>query len=180
MTATFLTRPATAHDAAAVCRLVNSAYRGDSSRAGWTTEADLLGGQRIDEDRIREDVATEGHVILVHEHAGEIVACVHLERTNEGCYLGMLTTRPTLQGSGIGRRMLDAAEQWAANEWGQTDMHMSVISVRHELIAYYERRGYRRTGERRAFPYGDERFGLPQRPDLEFVVLRKSLSADTR
>ncbi len=174
----FVVRAATATDADALDRLVNSAYRGDSSRAGWTTEADLLDGQRVDPERLREDVATPGHVILVHEHEGEIVACVHLEETGDGCYLGMLTTRPTLQGSGIGRRMLAAAEQWAVERLGQREMHMSVISIRTELIAYYERRGYVRTGERRAFPYGDERFGLPRRPDLEFVVLRKTLRGE--
>jgi ribosomal protein S18 acetylase RimI-like enzyme len=168
---------ATAADAEAVVALVNSAYRGDSSRAGWTTEADLLGGQRTDAAGIRDIVASEGHRLLLHRSAdGALLACVLLERKRGGgCYLGMLTVRPDLQAAGLGRRLLAAAEKFAAAELGASYVEMTVIGVRTELIAWYERRGYARTGERRPFPYGDERFGLPRRPDLEFEVLRKTL-----
>ena len=180
MTNDFPVRAAVADDAPALAALVNSAYRGDSSRAGWTTEADLLGGQRVDAERLADDIATPGHVVLLHEVAGQPVACVHLERTTpDGCYLGMLTTQPTLQARGLGRRMLQAAETWAATTWGTRSVHMTVIAVREELIAYYERRGYVRTGERRPFPYDDPRFGLPRVEGLEFVVLRKTLAPST-
>lgn len=167
-------RPA---DVEAIVALVNSAYRGDSSRAGWTTEADLLGGQRVDADGIRELVVAEGRRLLVHRGAdGALLACVLLEpKSAGGCYLGMLTVRPTLQAAGFGRRLLAAAEKYAAAELRASYVEMTVISVRTELVAWYERRGYARTGERRPFPYGDERFGLPQRPDLEFEVLSKRL-----
>jgi ribosomal protein S18 acetylase RimI-like enzyme len=173
----FLTRAATEDDVPALVRLVNSAYRGDSSRAGWTTEADLLGGVRIDAERLTAAVRSPDHVILVHEQAGDIVACVHLQRTGDECYLGMLTTRPTLQGAGLGRQMIEAAERWALAHWRSRAMHMTVIVQRTELIQWYERRGYAVTGERKPFPYGDVRFGEPMRPDLAFHVLRKPLAS---
>jgi GNAT superfamily N-acetyltransferase len=171
----FSVRVATARDAPALVALVNSAYRGDTSRAGWTTEADLLGGVRIDEARLQAVIAASNNVILVHEDLAGLVACVHLQETGNDCYLGMLTTRPTRQGQGLGRRMLEAAERWAVEAWHSRSIHMTVIAQRPELIAWYERRGYERTGERRPFPYSDPRFGLPLRDDLAFEVLRKAL-----
>ena len=105
-----------------------------------------------------------------------MAGCVHLERTGEECYLGMLTIRSTAQRMGLGRQLLEAAERWATDHWRSRSMHMTVIVQRPELIAWYERRGYRRTGERKPFPYGDERFGLPRRDDLAFEVLWKPLS----
>lgn len=168
--------PATTADAADVAVLVNSAYRGDSSRGGWTTEADLLGGQRTDAAAIVELVASRTNVLLLaRRDAGDLVGCVLLERKGEGAYLGMLTVRPDLQAAGLGRRLLAAAEAHARTEFGARWVEMTVIEQRRELIAWYERRGYASTGERRPFPYGDERFGLPQRPDLQFVVLRKAM-----
>jgi ribosomal protein S18 acetylase RimI-like enzyme len=169
------TRPATAADAPDLVALVNSAYRGESSKAGWTTEADLLGGQRVDVEGITETIGTPGHVILVHAPEDRLEACVHLQRTGEDCYLGMLTVRPTTQGSGLGRQMIELAERWATEHWSSREMHMTVLVQRPELIAWYERRGYRRTGRRKPFPYGDERFGLPRHPDLAFDVLCKPL-----
>ncbi|MDH5254903.1 MAG: GNAT family N-acetyltransferase [Gammaproteobacteria bacterium] len=169
-------RPATGSDCIALARFVNAGYRGESSRAGWTTEADLLGGQRVDADGLRELVGTQGRVVLLHEPAGEIVACVALEKRADDCHLGMLTVRPTLQATGLGRSVLAAAELYAREKFGATRMSMWVIAQRAELIAWYERRGYRRTGRFEPFPYGDERFGLPRRPDLRFEVLEKRLT----
>ena len=166
-------RRACAADVPALVTLVNSAYRGDSSRAGWTTEADLLGGQRIDAQRLAETIAAPNSVVLLHEAQGEPIACVHLERRSADCYLGMLTIQPTIQGGGLGRRLLEAAERWAVTEWNVQSIYMTVIVQRGELIAWYERRGYARTGEYQPFPYDDPRFGLPQRSDLKFEVLRK-------
>ena len=170
-------RVATAADAPAVAALVNSAYRGESSKAGWTTEADLLDGQRVDAERLVEIIATPGNVILLFDADGLLLGCVHLERTGEDCYLGMLTVSPVRQGGGLGRQLLEAAERWATEHWSSRAMRMTVITQRSELIAWYERRGYRRTGERKPFPYGDERFGLPRRDDLVFDVLRKPLAS---
>ena len=176
MTMGLTTRPAATAEAPVLAALINSAYRGDSSKAGWTTEADLLGGQRVDIEGLTEMMGRPGNVILLHERDHRPVACVHLERTGEDCYLGLLTIQPTMQGVGLGRQMLEAAEHWAIEHWSSRTMHMTVIVQRPELIAWYERRGYRRTGERKPFPYGDERFGLPRRDDLAFEVLRKPLS----
>ena len=175
MSSGLLIRAAVSADAPALVDLVNSAYRGDSSRQGWTTEADLLGGQRVDVEGLIATIERPGSVILLHETDGAPVACVHLERTGEDCYLGMLTVRPTTQGAHLGRRLLEAAERWALEHWSSRNMHMTVIVQRAELIAWYERRGYRLTGERKPFPYGDARFGLPRRDDLAFEVLCKSL-----
>jgi len=175
MASGFTTRAATLADAPALAALINSAYRGESSKAGWSTEADLLGGQRTDVDWIADMIRSPGNVILVHEEAGVLVGCVHLERTGEECYLGLLTVLPTLQARGVGRQLIAAAEAWAVEHWDSRSMHMTVITLREELLAWYQRRGYQRTGKRKPFPYGDERFGLPRRPDLEFEVLKKSL-----
>ncbi len=172
-------RTAQAPDAAALAALVNSAYRGDSSRAGWTTEASLLHGQRVDAAQLLATLATPDNTILVHAPAGLPVACVHLERTGTGCYLGMLTVQPTTQAQGLGRQLLGAAERWAIEHWQSQAMHMSVITQRLELLAWYERRGYLRTGVLKPFPYGDTRFGEPQRADLQFEVLSKPLAGSS-
>ena len=174
------TRLATAEDAPALVALVNSAFRGDSSKAGWTTEADLLDGQRTDLEAVTEMISAPGHVILVHVPDHDLVACVHLKKNDGDCYLGMLTVLPTAQSSGLGRRMLEAGERWAIDHWASRSMQMTVVLQRVELIAWYERHGYTRTGQRKPFPYGDERFGLPRRPDLAFEVLSKPLVANER
>ena len=168
-------RTATLADIPAIAALVNAAYRGESSRAGWTTEADLLDGQRVDIEGLAATIATPDNVILVFGEPQEPVGCVHLQRQGNDCYLGMLTIRPTAQGAGLGSWLLEAAERWAAVHWSSRSMHMTVIEQRAALIAWYERRGYHRTGEQRPFPYGDPRFGLPRRDDLAFDVLRKPL-----
>ena len=132
----FEVRPATAVDVPALVTLVNSAYRGDSSRAGWTTEADLLDGIRIDEERLHAIVGSpDMNVVLVHERNAAILASVHLERTGAGCYLGMLTTAPVRQGQGLGRQMIAAAEDWARERWRAREMHMTVLVQRAELRA---------------------------------------------
>lgn len=170
-------RVATDADVFDLVSLVNSAYRGDSSRAGWTTEADLLGGQRTDATSLREMIGSDGAVVLIAEEAGALVGCVYLRRHPDRAYLGMLTVKPGLQGGGTGKRMLQQCEQYVRTQWGAPRMEMTVIVQRPELIAWYERRGYRRTGRREPFPYGDARFGLPKRPDLAFEVLEKDLPA---
>ncbi|MFF8289288.1 GNAT family N-acetyltransferase [Streptomyces sp. NPDC016309] len=168
-------RDATEADVPALVELVESAYRGDSSRAGWTTEADILDGQRTDPEGVREVIATPGSRLLIAEREGTLVACCQLEHRGDAAYFGMFAVRPGLQGGGLGRRVIAEAERLAAAGWGVREMHMTVISVRDELIAWYERRGYRRTGRTTPFPYGDERFGLPLRDDLEFELLVKDL-----
>lgn len=165
-------------DLPAIAALVNSAYRGDSSRQGWTTEADLLGGQRTDPEILAHDLAaTPGaRLLALRDDPAGLLGSVWLEPTGEAgtWYLGMLTIRPDLQDRGLGRSLLQAAEA-AAADLGAQRIRMTVISVRAELIAWYERRGYRPTGATQPFPYGDWRFGEPRREDLVFVVLEKAL-----
>ncbi|MFH9863373.1 GNAT family N-acetyltransferase [Streptomyces sp. NPDC017202] len=162
-------------DVDALVALVESAYRGDASRAGWTTEADILQGQRTDPEGVREIIKSPDARVLTVERDGRIVACCQLEHRGEYAYFGMFAVSPTVQGGGLGRTVLEEAERRARAEWGVTEMHMTVISVRDDLIAWYERRGYRRTGRMTPFPYGDERFGIPQRDDLQFELLVKPL-----
>lgn len=170
-------RRAEAADAAAIAALVNSAYRGDSSRAGWTTEADLLGGQRTDAEEIARLIAHEGSVILLCLRGSEIIGTVHVERVDAAtAYLGMLVIKPVLQGEGLGRRLMEAAERFVRLEWAAARMQMQVITLRHELLAWYQRRGYRRSGEIRPFPAAEPRFGLPKVAGLEFEVLEKVLA----
>ena len=169
-------RAATTDDIAEIVALVESAYRGDDSRAGWTTEADLLHGQRTDPDGVREVIAAPDGRLLLVEQDSRLVACCQLEHRGGHAYFGMFAVRPERQGAGLGKQVIAEAERIARDEWGAGELQMTVITAREDLIAWYERRGYRRTGERRPFPYGDERFGIPQRDDLEFELLVKPLA----
>ncbi|MFJ8808277.1 GNAT family N-acetyltransferase [Streptomyces sp. NPDC102490] len=168
-------RDATDADVDALVALIESAYRGDASRAGWTTEADILQGQRTDPEGVRGVVKAPDSRLLTVERDGRIVACCQLEHRGTHAYFGMFAVSPALQGEGLGKTIIAEAERRARATWGVTEMHMTVISVREDLIAWYERRGYRRTGEMTPFPYGDERFGIPQRDDLQFELLVKPL-----
>jgi len=169
-------RPAAPDDVPALHRLIESAYRGDSAKAGWTHEADLLGGQRTDEAELRDILADASRVLLLAEIDGVLTGCVQVDKQGEGlAYLGLLTVDPRRQAGGLGRWLIAAAEAEAIDRFGATRMEMTVIRQRAELIAWYERRGYRLTGETRPFPLDDERFGLPQTRELEFVVLEKAL-----
>lgn len=170
-------RVAESRDVGAIVRLVDSAYRGDVSRAGWTTEADLLDGQRTDTEAVSAIVDAHGSTMLVAEAGGHLAGCCQLERRPGGeVYFGMFAVRPGWQGRGRGHEILAEAERLAREEWGAVTMVMTVLAQRLDLIAWYQRRGYRRTGRSRPFPYGDERFGIPRRPDLSFVELVKRLA----
>lgn len=163
-------------DAAAIVALAHSAYRGESSRVGWTTEADFLDGQRIDNDGVLAMIG-EGQGVVLLESGGELLGCAHLRRDDGDCWFGLFAVQPGLQGQGLGDRLLTEAERRAGVEFGARRMRMMVIWLRDALIAWYERRGYARTDQTRPFPYGDARFGLPRRDDLHFVVLEKMLSS---
>ncbi|MCC7267953.1 MAG: GNAT family N-acetyltransferase [Caulobacteraceae bacterium] len=172
-----LLAPAQDHEIEAIAAFVNRAYRGDASRAGWASEADMLGGQRTDAAALREDLAAPGAVLLTFrdDAAGPLLGCVWLQPLEDGAwYLGMLTIDPRLQARQLGRALLAAAEAWAA-ERGAGCIRMTVIWLRESLIAWYRRRGYALTGATEPFPYGDERFGIPNRDDLHFVVMEKAL-----
>mmetsp|Transcript_29241 Transcript_29241/g.41849 ORF Transcript_29241/g.41849 Transcript_29241/m.41849 type:complete len:206 (-) Transcript_29241:320-937(-) len=182
-------------DAPDLSSLVNQAYRGDSSRKGWTTEADLLDGQRVDVEMIQRLLANdEESTILVLRYINNslevsndmdsfiqklpspILACVHAEAAPDGMYLGMLSIHPELQQLGLGRLLIQAVED-QAREKGLTKVNMTVIEHRSELISYYARRGYQLTNQTFPFPaYEDSRFGIPKRPDLRLVQMIKDLS----
>lgn len=168
-------RPATSQDLEALSRLVNSAYRGESSKKGWTTEEHLLGGQRTDPKSLADTIVSPDSVILLLFEDTKMIGCVNLQKRDGAAYLGMLTIEPTLQAGGIGRKLLQMSEDWVQKNWRIRKMEMNVISVRKELIAWYERRGYVLTDRREPFPYGDERFGLPKVEGLEFIILEKNL-----
>ena len=168
-------RDATDADVDALVALVESAYRGESSRAGWTTEADILDGQRTDPEGVLEILKAPDSRLLTVERDGRIVACCQLEHRGAHAYFGMFAVSPALQGAGLGRTVIAEAERQARKGWGVREMHMTVLTARKDLIAWYERRGYRRTGRTSPFPYGDERFGIPRRAGLEFELLVKEL-----
>lgn len=176
----FRFRDATPADIGPLVALVESAYRGDASKQGWTTEADMLEGRRTGTDDIEACLARPDSRIVIAEGASsdgspELLACAHLAVEDGAGYFGMFSVRPNLQGGGIGKALLAEAERIAREEWKLPAMRMTVIDIRDELIAFYERRGYRRTGIKKPFPYGDERFGMPKRDDLRFEVLEKPL-----
>jgi len=168
-------RAATTDDIPAIVALVTSAYRGDASRAGWTSEADLIDGERIDAQAVAADLARPSSTILLAERGDQLVACAHVADDAGHGYFGMFSVEPGQQGSGLGTVVLAEAERYAAREWGATVMQLTVIDVREELIAFYERRGYARTGIKKPFPYGNERVGTPRRGDLQFELLEKAL-----
>jgi GNAT superfamily N-acetyltransferase len=178
-----VSRSAGAGDVPAILRLVHAAYRGGPQQAGWTTEAHLLDGLRADAPMILGMINHSDGQILLFEADGELIACCQVEwhggePGDDGPptgYFGLFAVRPDRQGGGIGKVVLAEAERLAANQ-GCRQMRMTVLSVRDDLIAFYERRGYRRTGRATPFPYGDERFGVPKRPDLEFAELVKRLT----
>ncbi len=171
-------RTATAADIPALIELVTSAYRGETSRAGWTTEADILDGQRIDADGLLADLLRPRSAILIAEREGNMLACCHVADEEGHGYFGMFAVSPAAQGDGIGKQVMQHAERYVAKHWQLPDMRMTVIDCRDELIAFYERRGYARTGIKKPFPYGDARFGIPRRDDLRFEVLEKPLGAE--
>lgn len=154
-------------------KLVNSAYRGETSKLGWTTESHILDGLRIDEETLHSYFNTPGITILKHiDENGSINGCVYLEERRPKMYVGMFSVSPVLQGQGIGRALLLAAEDYA-REIACRTLIMTVISIRHELISWYERRGYKATGEILPFHH-DKKFGVP-RQHIELAVLEKQI-----
>lgn len=165
--------PASIKDAPALVKLVNGAYRGEGSKKGWTTEADLLDGIRIDENSLSKILRSKTDVLLKCCNSNNnIIGCVHLQLQSKKIYLGMLTVLPKMQAGGVGKQLLTAAEQYALTNNFDTIM-ITVISIRSELIAWYERRGYKKTGEIKPFPT-KKKFGVPKQK-LEFMVMEKKV-----
>jgi ribosomal protein S18 acetylase RimI-like enzyme len=167
-------RTAQADDIPSIVALVNRAYRGDTARGGWTHEADILSGQRIDATMLAAMLEDKAHSLLIAVDEGGVVGCVEVVDQTGSAYVGLLTVDPGRQGQGLGRQLSEAAEDLARSR-GCGHTRMTVIEGRDELIAWYERLGYAKTGAREPFPMHDQRFGEPLRPDLRFVVLEKAL-----
>lgn len=160
-------------DAETIAALVNSAYRGEHAKKGWTTEADLIDGTRTDAAALEDIIKRPGTTLLKYQREGNIVGCVELKEDGDKLYLGMLTVEPSIQGGGIGKELLRAAEDLGRSK-GSRAVYMTVITIRKELIDWYKRHGYSDTGERKPFHFNDPRFGLPKQ-QLEFLVLEKQL-----
>jgi ribosomal protein S18 acetylase RimI-like enzyme len=162
-------RAATHEDLPALHPVIERAYRGETARQGWTHEADLLEGRRTDLETLEAIVADPAQRLLIGEQDGVVIGCVNLADKGDGlAYLGLLCVDPTLQTAGMGRQLLAAAEACARDQLGADRIEMTVIDVRHRLIAWYERRGYVQTGERRDFVF-------PVEPPLFMTVLVKRL-----
>lgn len=166
---------AVAADSAAIADLVNSAYRGDSSKSGWTTEAHLLDGQRTDADEIKQKIEDRNSFILTARENQELIGSCELIANAETSelYFGMFTIKPVLQNKGLGKAFLEQVEK-IAKQWKLKKITMTVITLRTELIEYYKRRGFKVTDEYIPFPT-EERFGIPKVKDLQMVYLVKDI-----
>lgn len=165
-------------DIGALVALMDIAYRGEHSKKGWTSEADLfIGNKRTDEAAVEKLIKRPGSGFLKYMQGEKIEGCVYLHKKENRLYLGMFSVSPSAQGKGIGKKLLTAADQYAI-ERNCSSIFMTVITVREELIAWYEKNGYQKTGETLPFPV-DERFGTPTQP-LEMLVLEKRLQPKTK
>lgn len=162
-------------DALPISNLLNKAYRGETSKKGWTTEADLIEGQvRASETHVREVIGFENSIFLKYiSDEGTLQGCVNLQKKERGLYLGMFSVDPELQGGGIGKKLLHAAEEYA-KEIRCNLIHMWVISKRKELIDWYNRHGYTQTNE--IIPFNEDPMSGKHREKLEFIVLEKLLN----
>ena len=161
-------------DISSLVSLMDNAYRGEGSKQGWTSEADLfIGNKRTDEETVTKLINKPGSVFLKYTNENGIIeGCVFLHKKESRLYLGMFSVSPSAQGKGIGKRLLNAADEYAKEQHCSL-IYMTVITVREDLIAWYEKNGYQRTGKVLPFPV-DERFGIPTQP-LEMIVLEKQV-----
>ena len=168
---------ATAQDIPVLIELVNSVYRGETGMKSWTTEADLLDGQRIDHDMLAEIISDPlSRLILFRSSEKDLIGCVQLQKQENKCYLGMLSVHVSWQKSGLGKYILEYCENFAQTEFQSEKMTINVISRRFELIAYYQRRGYISTGNKRPFPYNQPKYGIPKVEGLELEIFDKKLN----
>lgn len=162
-------------DVESMVTLINSAYRGEVSRQGWTTEADLLAGRRTDAEELKRLLHDPNSMLLVCKLDTQLLGCVHLCQSGDHVQIGMLSVMPTHQGQGLGKQLLVKAEQMAQQTWHVHRMVLSVIVARQELIAFYERRGYRRNGIIKPFPVNPDLW-TPKVDGLSLALLEKNLA----
>ncbi len=185
MESTLNFRAANESDLDQVYTLVNRCFRGESAKSGWTHEAELLDGDRIDVAGLRELIEAPGSRIELVFSNSALVGCVHLKYSDRQAYVGMVSVDPTQQANGLGKLILSHCEQLAV-DWGCQRIGMTVINVRSELIAYYERRGYALTGGSEPFPWGlsqprssNGKMVAPEQSDLCLLQMQKSLTKET-
>lgn len=166
---------AVSDDADEITMLVNSVYRGENSKKGWTTEAHFLDGIRTTSENIKEIIDNKNNVILTFALNNKIIGCVHLEKIEDACWLGMLSVDVNYQTNGLGKFIIEKSEDYSVKNFGCTEMKMKVIGIRDELINYYFRRGYVLTGEMENFKISKDVFGKPNQADLYFKILKKQL-----
>lgn len=167
--------PAQTADVDEIVTLVESVYRGESSQKGWTTEARLLEGQRVDASMVQEMIANPHSALLVFKDDGKIKACVYLERKNQKAVLGMLSVDVDQQGNKLGQKIIKFSENFIANNWKVASIQIYVLWQREELISWYERRGFKKTGVEKPFPK-DPKFGIPKVKDLHFIEMEKAIA----
>jgi hypothetical protein len=158
-----------------IAALVNSVYRGENAKKGWTTEAGILGGIRITPEKTEEYINTPGSIIMLAVHDNKIIGCVHLEKDGDSCWLGMLSVDVNYQTFGLGKILIEKSESVVKDKFRCGEMKMKVIGIRKELVDYYIRRGYEPTGERVDFTGGEDTFGKPFVQNLHFEILAKKL-----
>ncbi|MDB5528887.1 MAG: family N-acetyltransferase [Devosia sp.] len=166
-------RYAASADVGAIHALVERVYRGPEARAGWTSEADLLSQPRTSLAEVAGLIADDNHRFVLGERDGKLVACAMIERRGEAGYFGMLSVDPAVQTAGIGRALLAQLETSVGTLWKCNVMTLYVINLRHELIAWYERRGYVQTGRHHPFPF--EQHPASGRDDFDVLEMRKAL-----
>lgn len=169
-------RLATVDDIDNIVRLVESAYRGEQSKQGWTTEAYYIDGQRTDRQEVSELLTRPGSVFILCFDDSQLLGSVQVQKKESSAYLGMFAVSPLEQSRGIGSQLLEAAEKFVACKWRCDSIKMLVITIRHELIAWYQKKGYQKSGIVEPFPYYEPRFGLPTRDDLKMETMTKQLS----
>lgn len=162
-------------DAGAVARLVNKSYRPEKGLRGWTHESDLVAGERTNERQVADAISRKDSFVLIGLRGQEVVACVHVEKEGTNCHIGMLAVSPILQRKGIGRRMLSHAERFGSETFASEAFTMLVLSERPELISFYMKCGYQRTGATMDYPLSAG-VGVPTRGDLKVEVLKKRVN----
>lgn len=165
-------RTANKTDAEAIAQLVNKSYRPESGSRGWTHESGLVLGNRTNAGQVADAMSKVGSTILLGLSGSEVVACVHIEKDSGNCHIGMLAVSPNLQGVGFGKTMLAQAESYASANFGSEKFVMLVVSSRSELISFYLRRGYQKTGTVMDYPLSAGA-GTPIHAGLKIEVLEK-------
>lgn len=156
-----------------ISNLINLTYSGYSGKKGWTTEADLLSGQKVTPKAIGEILSNPNKKILVSRGNKLLLGCVFLEKRDKSIYLSALTVNPNFQRKNIGSKLLSSSETFSSLFWKIYNIEMTVLNQRHELLEWYKKRGYKDFGLRLPFPYWNKEMGIPKIGGLEFVVLTK-------